>query len=286
MMKKIFNQLLYPNILIIILFTIISSNGLIYVFLQSKEESILAYVIYTFSMYTLTVCVLYIIKFIKLDKFKDIKNTLYKNKFFKQYCTEFLYRNKVNTFSSFIFNLLYFFFRLIVGLYYDSIWFVSISIYYLIIALLKLMISICHIKNYFNNKIYLFTSLILLLLNIPLLRIIILVIVENNSNVYEGFVIYAIAFYTFYALTLSIVNMIKYKHSDNNIFKLSKTISFITALVSIFMLEASMLQTFPSNLEFSAIMNATTGGVVWIIIVIYCIALFIKFKKNKSNVIN
>lgn len=279
MMKKIFNQLLYPNILIIILFTIISSSGLIYVFLQSKEESILAYVIYTFSMYTLTVCVLYIIKFIKLDKHNDIKNTLYKNKYFKQYCTEFLYRNKVNTFSSFIFNLLYFLFRLIVGLYYDSIWFVSISIYYLIIALLKLMISICHIKNYFNNKIYLFTSLILLLLNIPLLGIIILVIVEKNSNVYKGFVIYAIAFYTFYALTLSIINMIKYKHSDNNIFKLSKTISFITALVSIFMLEASMLQTFPSDLEFSTIMNATTGGVVWIIIVIYCIALFIKFKK-------
>ena len=74
MMKKIFNQLLYPNILIIILFTIISSSGLIYVFLQSKEESILAYVIYTFSMYSLTVCVLYIIKFIKLDKHNDIKN--------------------------------------------------------------------------------------------------------------------------------------------------------------------------------------------------------------------
>ncbi len=285
-MKKLFNQLLYPNVLIIILLTIISSCGLIYVFLYSLDESILAYIIYTLSMYTLTVWVLYIIVFIRLGKFNDIRNTLYKNKYICKYCTEFLYRNKVNSFLSFVFNLLYFFFRLIVGIYYESIWFVSLSIYCLIIALLKLMISLCHIKNYFNKKIYLLTSLTLLLLNIPLLGIIILVIVENNSNVYKGFIIYAIAFYTFYALILSIINMIKYKHSDNNIFKLSKTISFITALVSIFMLEAAMLQTFSSSLELSAIMNSITGGVAWIIIVIYCITLFVKFKKNKSNVIN
>ena len=285
-MKKLFNQLLYPNVLIIILLTIISSSGLIYVFLYSLDESIFAYIIYTLSMYTLTVWVLYIIEFIRLDKFNDIKNALYKNKYICKYCTEFLYRNKVNSFLSFVFNLLYFFFRLIVGIYYESIWFVSISIYCLIIALLKLIISICHIKNYFTKKIYLLTSLTLLLLNIPLLGIIILVIVENNSNVYKGFIIYAIAFYTFYALILSIVNMIKYKSSDNNVFKLSKTISFITALVSIFMLEAAMLQTFSSCLELSTIMNSITGGVVWIIIVIYCIALFIKFKNNKSKVIN
>ena len=59
--KEIGRKILFPHILIIVLFAVISVAGLVYVFMNHKEASWLAYVLYGFSAYSLVILVIFLI---------------------------------------------------------------------------------------------------------------------------------------------------------------------------------------------------------------------------------
>jgi len=97
------------------------------------------------------------------------------------------------------------------------------------------------------------------ILNSAMVGMIILMIRNGESVVYPGFIIYAQAAYTFYILTFAIINMVRYKRNQMPIIAASKAIDLVAAIMSLFILQVSMINQFGGNEMFSDIINTTTG---------------------------
>ncbi len=279
-MNNKIKKILYPNIFIILVLVVLSFVLLYIVFNKHLDYRVFGYVVYVVSAYTLIVSILKIINVcIEYKKIKEDNKYLFKNEFLNNCFNDKIYRSHVFTICSFLFDFLYFIFRMYIGIFYDSFWFVLIALYYLGLSLLRVYVLIQSRRKINNYKLYLHTTFLLFPLNIVLLNVIILVVKNNETYIYQGYIIYLIAFYTFYILTLSIINYIKYKNHTNLIFSISKTISFICSLVSIFTLQTAMISTFSNDVEFRLIMNTFTGITVLIFIIVIQIRLLINYKK-------
>ena len=103
-------------------------------------------------------------------------------------------------------------------------------------------------------------------LNVALVIMIIQMVNSNVAVVYEGYIIYLTAFYTFYLIISAIINVFIYKKYNSPILSSVKIINLLTASVSILMLQTTMIATFGENeLEFMRLMNSITGGAISIL---------------------
>lgn len=82
---------------------------------------------------------------------------------------------------------------------------------------------------------------------------------EEHIIVYPGSVIYITAAYSFYLLTLSIVNLVKFRRLNSPVLSASKALNFAGALMSVFNLENAMTSRFSTDVEFRRIMNTAVG---------------------------
>ena len=134
---------------------------------------------------------------------------------------------------------------------------------------------------------------VLLLMNLSLALIIFFMVYWNRTFEHHMITAIAMAAYTFSALTIAIVNVIKYRKYNSPVFSASKAISLAAALVSVLTLEATMLTTFGNGtmtaLEQKLLLGAT-GAVISSLIVATAIYMIVvgtrKLKTLKSEVKN
>ena len=67
---------------------------------------------------------------------------------------------------------------------------------------------------------------------------------KNDAYDYPGVLIYAMAAYTFYAVILSIVGLIRFRRHGSPVLSGIKVVNFTAALTALLSLEATMLQRF------------------------------------------
>ena len=122
----------------------------------------------------------------------------------------------------------------------------------------------------------------LLMLNATMSGIMFLCIRQNQSYVYPGFIIYASAAYTFYRLTMAIIQNIRLRRRAQPLFLAAKAMDLSAALMSIFALQTAMFATFGSETEAALrqLMNALTGSAVCIIVV--CMAVYMLIRAQKE----
>lgn len=281
--SKIINNILYPHFLIIFTLIIICTLGLIFVFQNRIEENVCAYFIYALSFYTLSITTLFIIKIVL--KYKNNRIT-FKIDFVNKYVYDKLYRTRINIIGSFIFDIIYFIFNIFVGISSNSNWFIFIAFYYLVLSILRICISLEYRDKKRTKKfMYMFCGISLFFLNMAFLAIIIMVVNENKSYVYRGYIIYLMAFFTFYKLVLNIVNYFKFKKYNDYVLTLSKTINFVCALISIFSLQTAMITTFSADFNYKMLMNSLTGVIIWLFVLVISILFIVKGKnENKHKV--
>ena len=93
--------------------------------------------------------------------------------------------------------------------------------------------------------------------------------------------IYACAAYTFYAVTISIVKLVKYKKSCSPILVAAKIVCLIAALVALLELQSSMIAAFSDgDIAFMKTMNALTGAAVFLAIIVTAVLMLIRAYKN------
>ncbi|MGN1406113.1 MAG: hypothetical protein ACI4WM_07560, partial [Erysipelotrichaceae bacterium] len=154
--------------------------------------------------------------------------------------------------------------------YNRSFWYVFLFAYYFILDFMRLSL----LKNIENKdqskslKKYLGCGRSLLILNFVLTFMIIFMISSTTKYRHHEIITISIATYTFYALTMAIINIIKYRKSDDPILKSGKCISFCCALVSLLSLETTMLNVFGQSSQeaFRKFMILSSGLVVVLII--------------------
>lgn len=294
--KKICHKLLFPPLWLMIVLTVISTIALVAVFVKGWDTSPIAYVVYVLAFYTLSVITIACVKVFP-GYYRSAKQKVYDNKFGNRYMTDAAYRTHFSLYLSLGINLLYVATNLFTGIWYSSVWSITLAVYYIILAVMRFLllrlanrigIGKDREKELRRSRL---CGIILMNINLALSGVVVLVIVQNKGFEYNGILIYVMAMYTFYVTVHSIINVFKYRKYNSPIMSTAKTISLAAALVSILSLETAMLSQFGSENAspyFNQIMVGSTGAGVSIIVLAMSIYTIVRanteLKKIKNKV--
>lgn len=282
--KKIILKVLYPHPAIVIISVLFSAIALVYVFSNNNETSFYAPVVYAFSFYTLCVATTNVV-----PVFKKIKNHLHKNEYTKRYLSESSLRARISLQTGTTINIIFAIFKFMAGIYYSSIWFIGVALYYFVLSVIRFFLiyrdkaSARLTTNSLRHqwKSYRLCAYMLLLLNTTMSGMVFQMIWQEKSFSYPGFIIYASAAYTFYRFIIAIIRLASKKES-NPVLLSSKALDLSISLMSVFSLQTAMLNTFGTDMPQATctILNIFTGSAVCLAVV--CIAIIMIFKSNKK----
>ena len=285
--KNYLKKILFPKWYVIVVFIVLSVLGLIYCFSHSMEDTLFAYILYPFSFYTLVIAILGT----RNVWTKHLWPFLNQVPFFHKLFYDVKYRTLFFTRVSIIINILYGLLQIVYGAYYQTLWFVTLGVYYnlLIIMRVGLLRNVHHHQIGSNlsseYKKYLQTGILLLFMNLIVIGIVTMVFQEGRVFSYPGVLIYAMAAYAFYSLGLAIYGMITYKKYNSPLLSATRAINFAGALISILSLEIALLHQFGANDPklFAERMVGITGMGIAILVTILGVYMIVKGKKQMED---
>lgn len=128
-------------------------------------------------------------------------------------------------------------------------------------------------------------GIVFLVMNLALAMIIFFMVYWNRTFEHHMITAIAMAAYTFTALTIAIINVVKYRKYNSPVFSASKIISLAAALVSMLTLESTMLTTFGKETMTDAsrkwLLGATGGGISVLIVAMAIYMIAVGTKKLK-----
>lgn len=283
LLKKIGKTLLFPPIAIVILLTPIATCMLIYTFVHVGSNHIFSYISYFISAYALTIVCAQSPKIIRLCiNFKK------ENRYLKRYFSDPTLRINISLYMTLFINTAYALMQLGLGFYHHTIWYFSLSIYYILLAVMRFFL-LKHTRKHVAGQdrmlellIYRFCGILLILLHTALSAIVFYITWQNRGFVHHPITTIAMAAYTFFSLTKAIVSLIKYRKYQSPVFSAAKVISLACAMVSMLTLETAMLSAFgqPDQENFRRIMTGASGAGVIVIILIIAIRMIITSTKE------
>lgn len=162
------------------------------------------------------------------------------------------FRTKLVVCLSFIANVAYALFLLGVSLSYDSKWFFTLSIYYVLFSLSRIFIF-TQMKPTKTQRAKLRTMLacgyFLLLINLAVSTMTFILLFGNRYVNHHEITVITLATYTFSALTVAIIGCIKYLKRKEFVFSCAKIFSLVSASVSFIPLTNTMLTVFGEETE-------------------------------------
>lgn len=284
--NKLVKKLIFLPGWLMLLLIAISSVALTVVFVKGYEETVAAYITYVVAFYTLSVVTLFC-SVVLPKRYNQIKQKVYDNPIGNRYMTDAVFRTHVSLYASLGVNLLYVAVNLVSFLLYRSYWFVVLSGYYVILAVMRFLL----LRYVRGNKIGTnligelkrarLCAIILLTVNFALSGAVLMILYEDKGFQYHGILIYVMAAYTFYMTTHAIVDLVKYRKYKSPVMTISKVIALSAALVSMLSLETAMFSQFGQDMtsENQRLMIALTGAGVSITVVtmsVYMIVSSIK----------
>lgn len=266
-LKKILIKIVYPRAIPTVIIIAAAAILLIYTCTFEKEITFIAYISYIFSTYALVVVVCKIPGIVKKGK-----QMVYANPYTGRYLTDKSYRIGISLYWSVIINSVYVVIKLFLSLFYHSVWFGAIAMYYLILCLIRLYLLFqvrrqeLSKNRHSEYKTYRLCGIFLLTLNVALTYMVIQMVHDGQTYRYPGMLIYLVALYTFYSIIIAVINLIIYHKYNSPLISAVKAVSFTTAAVSILSLQTAMLTEFGQDFSFGRFMNSATGGVVCLLI--------------------
>lgn len=209
-------------------------------------------------------------------------------KFFNDYS----FRTITGAYGSLFFNSLLAVSKGWTGVVSSSSWFVILASYYLAVAVVRFLLLKSSRKlkkiteptmhSSYQWKTYRLSGIFLLVITLLLQLTVVHIVIAGSGHIYEGVLIYAVAFYDFYFLSKEIVHLIKARKTKDPILKAIKAVSFMTAMVAMLSLQTAMFASFGVETErsFQQLMNALSGTVTCLIGLFMGIRMIITSKKQ------
>lgn len=288
--KKIGNKIKNPHgiwlVLFYVFFTLVTTGTIVLVCLVQKQ-TIWHYVLYCFSAMLLTYFVYTLVIFVPKMK-AGIINSMQKHNFTNKLLKDYGFRTIAFSVVSFILNVAYISFVLVMAIMSKTAWYFTITVYYVVLALMKG--NVFHSKRKYGTdikeaKALRFSGIMFVVMTIVFSGVIVLIYKANHYFEYAGLLIYAVAAFTFYKLTLAIYNIFRARKHDSLYIQNIRNINLANALISIVILQVAMFQAFSpsSNL---GIANALTGAGVSAVILFLGIVMIIKANKRLKKLRN
>ena len=233
------------------------------------------YIIFVVAFVVLSYLVYLIVLFAPKIKQKCMDSAM-KNKHFRKYIQNFGYRSLVSTSVSFAINVAYAVGMAVLAILGQSIWYGALALYYVSLSCIKagILIKYNKRKGIEDEKQFLIDQIksygrcgwYLVALTVALSGAVAQMVVTNQGFEYAGIMIYVMATYTFYKLTMSIVNFVKARGNHDHTIQSIRNLNLASALVSLLALQTALLQAFGQGVD-PTLANALSGAGVAMLIV-------------------
>ena len=291
--KKIGKKLLFPPIYLLVILVIVSAAALSLIFAKGLEQTIPAYIVYGLAFYTLSTVTVYCVLVLP-KQYSTIKQNIYNHPFGNRYMTDRVFRAGFSLSVSFVISMLYVGINLWSWHTLKSYWFMVLAVYYVIMAVMRfLLVRYVRIQKIGTSilgewKRSRSCAYILLLINLSLSGAVLMILYQHRGYDYPGILIYVMALYTFYALTMSIVDMVKCRKMGSPVMSTAKIVSLSAAVVSLLNLETAMFAQFGADMsaEHQRIFIILTGAGVSITIVTLSVTLIGNANKEIRRIQN
>lgn len=273
----------------------VPSYGLvIYALAGENVNPVITYVAYFLSAYALIITVTGIAGLVRLIRQGIEKHPLVRKALgiplVSRYLREDMFRAETALYQGFFINLLYAGIKMFSGILYRSIWFITLAVYYILLAVMRA--SLLHYvrkggKNTVSEwKRYRLCGIILLFMNVALTGIIVLVIHQNSGFEYPGMLIYVMAMYAFYAAVTAVWDVVKFRRYGRPVMSAAKVINLTAALVSMLSLETAMLTQFGAadDPTFRQIMTASTGAGISMTVLGMAVFMIVRSTKQVKHI--
>lgn len=164
-------------------------------------------------------------------------------------------------------NIGYAIFNIFTGVFYRSVWFGAVAVYYIMLCFIKFFL----LRRGFENKgrkeySNLFAcGIMLLILSTAVTAIIYLMIWQGKAAKYGKFVIIISAAYAIFRICAALFDTVRLRHLKSPTLYAAKALSLSVALMSLFSLQFSLLLFSPLGEKTKYFLNVISGSVVGIL---------------------
>lgn len=290
--KKTLRHIALPPLPIILALAAVCTVGLIWA-LTGEEKSIITYVIYTLSFYTLCTLTAYII--IKApSRVRELKHRVYSTKYGSKYREDIDFRTRVSLYATLALNLGNVALNVLWGLLNQTHWFFILAFYYATLTAMRFIISFYSRRHKVGEDLLSewkrtrVCAFVMLLINLSLSGVVLMMMYRSRGFRYEGMLIYVMAAYSFYHIIRTVIDFIRLRRFASPILTMVKEISLASALVSMLSLETAMFATFSNGMSAAdqRIFIAATGAGICVIVSAMSVYTLINATKNIRKLVN
>lgn len=287
--KKVLWKLLFPKPFIVFCLVNVSAVFLLYVFMEGLDTHPIAYVSYMLAFYALVVLCAAIPATVS-----RVRTALHSNQYTHRFLTDRELRVWVSAYMGLAVNVGFAIFKAVTGYLYDSEWLYAMAGYHALSGVMMFVLVYRDKKGLnLSEEVRLIRGLhsyelcgwLMIVMNTAISVIVFMVVFKEQTISYPGVMIYAIAAYTFYCITMAVMNLIKYKRRHNPVFSAMKRIGLAKALVSLFTLQVAMLTQFHTDNTISVqFANFATGAAVCASIMALAVFMLLGVRKDYKEV--
>lgn len=291
--KKFWNALIHPHggwlcLFYFVFLCLVILN--IYTLVVQPFIPILNIILYSVSAVCMAYFVYSIIYIFPKLKYWLVK-AMKKFKFTNKMITSYNFKTVVFTCIGVIINFGFVIFQGVLAIKTKSVWYGSLTIYYLFLTVIG---SVIVLSKWINIKLkkqsiksevsaYRNSGIMLLVLTIAFAVMVGLTFNALNEIYFAGLMIYVTATFTFFKLLVAILSSIKAKKEGDYYSKAAKNINLATAIISIFSLQVALLEVFGTPDINSTIFNVITGVVIILGVIAMGIYMIVKSFKIKNK---
>lgn len=252
-------------------------------------------VVYVLAAVLLTLSCVFFYHDLRENVIKKILEVIKKNPLGERFLADYTFRTILTTLPAFLINVAYTVYNGVIGIMNQSVWFITMAVYYSLLGIMRYRavstgrkISRLDDREQIRKKelsVIKTDGILLLVLNLALSSVVLLTIAQDTAKRYSEIMVISIAAYTFYKITMAVVNMVKVRKRKSPILITIRNIGAADALVSMLTLQAAMFASFQDKNSLNTNqMNAITGLSVCILISILGISMiWYAWKKKKES---
>lgn len=203
------------------------------------------------------------------QRIKDFQKTWKSDYYFST-----VFSSAISTLISIVFAL----YNGALGIVYQSWWHGLICVYYLLLATIRAILIGTRRKN--QKTIRMITYLLLLVMDVSLIGPIYVMVSGERSYTYGLIPAIAMAAYTTYRITISIVHFRKSRKKDKSLLFELRMINMTDALVAVLSLQNALIIANGGMNEGMRTLTTWTSGGIYLVIVLITIMSFIKVQRS------
>ncbi len=277
------HKFLHPHPAVTGLLAVLTGAGLTWLFAAGRENTVAAYCFYPLCAYSLLVLCLALVPWLlRRAKAPGREQTAHSQ--------ELAFRRSLIT--GLTMNLVYALFQLAVGALTASPWTGSQGAYQLIMALIHLVLLGYETRQRraadpaaLGWAGFRACGLWLLILHLTMTGLVFQMVWQGETEEYPGVLIFGVAAYTFYKLTMAIIRVVQYRKNANPLWGAAKNIDLSEATMNLFTLQAALLRVFsrPEEGDFRFLMNNLTGGACCLMTVLGAVGMIYHGQRKMKN---